>query len=174
MIWTAALAMRQQGRPAGLLRRQEAPGSPRPGTAVSRRQRFKATSVQSTAVGGEAGKTGARRWRGTGQARRRLLTGGHAEAVHHGGEGGKAGDSARLQPRKPLAEAAQEQDAAMAVRGSGEVRPLGRGDFGDGGGESKVQRRELQPARLGRQPKVQRRESQPTRSKRGGGRLGNP
>ena len=78
--------------------------------------------------------------------------GGHDEAVHHGGDGGKAGDSARLQPRKPLAEAAQEQDAAMAVRGSGEVRPLGRGDFGNEGGESKVQRRELQPARLGRQP----------------------
>lgn len=54
----APLVMRQQGWQARLLRRQEAPGSPRPGTAVRRRRRLKAAPVRATIADGEAGHSG--------------------------------------------------------------------------------------------------------------------
>ena len=76
-------------------------------------------------------------------------------AVYHGGDGSKAGNSARTLPKRPLAKVTQEQEAAAAARGSDEAGSFGRGD---GGGESKVHRRG----------------SQPTRTERGGSRLGNP
>ena len=73
---------------------------------------------------GAAQGAGGSEWQGEPRSAHR----GRAEAVHHGGDGGRVGDSARLQPRRPLAKAAQEQDAATAARGSGEARPLERGD----------------------------------------------
>ena len=50
-------------------------------------------------------------------------------AVYHGGDGSKAGNSARTLPRRPLAKVAQEQDAAVAARGSDEAGSFGRGDL---------------------------------------------
>ena len=78
-------------------------------------------------------------------------------AVYHGGDGSKAGNSARTLPRRPLAKVAQEQESAAAARGSDEAEPLGRGEL-----------------RRQRESKVHRRGSQPMRTERGGSRLGSP